>query len=83
MNRYSRESNVGSLKSGSIVSTVTGNSDNLSHALEVLDENLLVLGRGTSEDLKAGNDFVALSDGELAEDGSLHDDTTLSEDATL
>lgn len=78
-----RESNVGGLERRSVVRSVTGNTDDLAHALEVLDENLLVLGGRTSEDLKTRDDLVAFGDGELAENGALHDDSSGGEDAAL
>jgi hypothetical protein len=51
------ETNVGELECRTVVGTVASDTDNLAHRLEGLDEKLLVLGRRTGKDLKAGRDF--------------------------
>ncbi|TKW48923.1 hypothetical protein CTA1_7187 [Colletotrichum tanaceti] len=78
-----REPNVRSLERGRIVGTVTSHGDGLAESLEAGDQDTLVLGRGTGQDLQTGQGLVHLLDGELAEDGALHDESALGENTTL
>lgn len=78
-----RESDVGRLERRSIVRAVTRDSDDLAHALEMLDEDLLVLRGRAREHLQPGDDLIALRDGQFAEHGALHDDPASGVDAAL
>lgn len=77
------ESDVGGLESGAVVGTVTGDTDDFAKGLELLDQNLLILGRRTSQNLQTRYDFRALSVRQVAESGSFHDDTSGSEYTAL
>jgi hypothetical protein len=66
------ETDVGLLESGSIVRSVSGDTDDLSEILKSRDEDLLVFGRRSSKDLKARDDLMKVGFAQLrkADDGS-------------
>ncbi|KAI6767611.1 hypothetical protein HG530_005620 [Fusarium avenaceum] len=83
-----RETNISSLESRGIVSTITSDSDNLTQRSQGLDENTLILGTGAGENTELLDNSNTVCFAELAEILTLHDgvgliDSLLGKDTTV
>lgn len=77
------ETNVGPLQSGSIVGTITGDSNNVAQLHKSVDQDSLVFRRRSSHDGDGGSQFESLRLGELSESRAFDDDRVGDEDTAL
>ena len=77
------ETDLSGLEGGSIVGTVTSDTNSVAQLAEGLDQQTLVLGRGSGHDLKTGDDLETFGRAETTEGGSFDDDSTGRVHATL
>merc|ERR1712232_1220054 len=61
------ETDIGKFESRSIIGTVTRNTNDFAHRFQRLDQESLVFGGGSSENLQSRDDLKSLSVGESSE----------------